>query len=70
MPYDMFVRAQLAGDQLDEKVRDKAVAAPNAPFAKIKPQIKGAKYLDFRVCSRLEPTKRARSQPPCCKVVD
>ncbi len=26
MPYDMFVRAQLAGDQLDEKVRDKAVA--------------------------------------------
>ena len=26
MPYDMFVRSQLAGDQLDEKVRDKAIA--------------------------------------------
>jgi mono/diheme cytochrome c family protein len=26
MPYDMFVRAQLAGDMMDEKVRDKAVA--------------------------------------------
>jgi hypothetical protein len=26
MPYDMFVRSQLAGDLLDEKVRDKAVA--------------------------------------------
>ncbi|MBI4904996.1 MAG: PSD1 domain-containing protein [Acidobacteria bacterium] len=27
MPYDMFVKAQLAGDQLDEKVRYKTVAA-------------------------------------------
>jgi mono/diheme cytochrome c family protein len=25
MPYDMFVRAQLAGDLMDEKVRDKAI---------------------------------------------